>query len=147
MDTRRPVGTVLVFQSIWNFGGYILNECPAEGDVEKLRPAADRKQGKLHVPGGLNEGDLGFVTCKVGCAAMRRTGLSIKRRFYIFAARKEETVNAVENCSDGILTREGWYDDWYDACTFECGDVGIVEPHSMRPILEIRSCRYSDHST
>ena len=135
MDTRRPVGTVLVFQSIWNFGGYILNECPAEGDVEKLRPAADRKQGKLHVPGGLNEGDLGFVTCKVGFAAMRRTGLSIKRRFYIFAPCEEQRVYAGENRTDGIVAGKRRDDEWYQSCTFKCSDVSAVESHAMKFLI------------
>jgi hypothetical protein len=72
--------------------------------------------------------------------------LSIKRRFYIFAACKDDTVHAVEDCVDGIFVGERWYNYWYDACTFECGDVRVVEPHSMRAILEIRSCRDCDDS-
>lgn len=134
-------------ERVRDFGWNVLDERASQRDVQELWTAANRQNGKTPLSRRLYQGDLGFVPADVGSAALGTSGLSIKRRFYIFAARKEETVNAVENCSDGILAREGWYDDWYDACTFECGDVGIVEPHSMRPILEIRSCRYSDHST
>ena len=135
MDTRRSVGPVFVFQSIWNFGGYILNERPSEGDVEDLRTTADREEGQLHVARGLNEGDLGIVTCKVGFAAMRRTGLSIKRRFYIFAAGEKHPVYAGENGMDGIAAGKRRDDEWYQSCTFKCSDVGAVESHAMRFLI------------
>ena len=102
MDTRRSVGPVFMLESIWDFGGYILNQGSSKGDVEKLRTAADCKEWKLHLSRGLNERDLGFVACEVGFAAMRRTGLSIQRRLYIFAACEEQPVNAGEdraNCT------------------------------------------------
>jgi hypothetical protein len=131
MDTRRSVGPVFMLESIRDFGGYILNQGPSKGDVEKLRTAADCKEWKLHVSRGLNERDLGFVACEVGFAASRRTGLSIQRRLYIFAAGEEQPVNAGEDRANGTVAGKRWHDEWYQSCTFECSDVGAVEPDAM----------------
>ena len=135
MDTRRPVGTVFMIQSVWHFGGYILNQSAAECDVEELRAAADRKDGQIHVLGGPNESDLRFVTRDVRFAAVHGTGLSIQRRLYIFAACEKQSVDTGENLVDGIVAGKRWDDEWYQSCTFKCGDVCAVESHAMKFLI------------
>jgi hypothetical protein len=124
-----------MFQSVWHFGGYILDESSTEGDVEELGSAADRKEWQFHLLGGPNESDLGFITCAVWLAAVRRTGLSIQRRLYIFAAGEKKSVDAGENRADGIVAGQRWDDKWYQSCTFKCGDVGGVESHAMKVLV------------
>ena len=63
---------------------------------------------------------------------MRRSGLSIERRLYIFAAGEEQTIHARENGFNGIVTGKRRNDEWYQSCTFECSDVCAVESHTMK---------------
>jgi len=133
-------------ERVWNFGRDVLNQRAAQGDVQQLRSAADCEEGKAPNVCCLDQGDLRPVSLEIGNPALGAPGLSIERRLYIFAACKEETVDSIKYEVDGIFARERWYNYWYDACTFECGDVCVIEPYSVRPILKIRSCRYCDNS-
>jgi hypothetical protein len=123
--------TNLVGESIWNFGGYILNERSSECDIQQLRAPADCENRQSHFPGGLYERDLGVISRDVGFMAFRRSGLSIQRRFYIFAAGEQQSVYAGKNCVYGFITLERRDDNWYEPCTLECIHVRIVEPDAM----------------
>jgi hypothetical protein len=132
VNSRRAVGSVLVLESIWHFGGYILNEGAAERHVEKLRPAADRHERELHFPRGADQGNLGMIAGEVRFAAVRTSGLSVERRFYIFAACEKDAVDAGKNPGDCVIAGERRNDEWYEACTFKCFHVRAVESYAMR---------------
>ena len=124
-----------MLESIFDFGGYILNQCAPKRDIEELRPAAYREHRNLHVTSCLNQRDLGLVAGEVGFATTRRSGLSIKRRFYIFAAGEEKAVNAGKNRLYRFVSRKRRHDEWYQSCTFECGDVRAVQSHTMKLVV------------
>ena len=145
VDTRGTVCPVFMLESVWNFGGYILDQRSAERDVEQLGSPADCQQGKPQIARGLDESDLGSVASDVGFAAVRRPGLSIQKRLYIFAAGEQQSVHPGKNCVDCIVTRKRRNDEWYQSCTFKCGNVGTVESHTMKFLIAcIRGCRNGD---
>jgi hypothetical protein len=102
-----------MLESVWNFRGYILNESAAECHVQELGTTADCEQRQPHLARCLNESYLGFVAGEVGFTAMRRSGLSIQRRFYIFAAGEKQPVHAGQNRIYGIVGGERRNDEWY----------------------------------
>ena len=94
VNACRPVFPRIVAKSIWNFRGYILNQGSSEGHVQQLWTTADRQDRKAHFARCLHECDLGAISGEVGFTAFWRSGLSIKRRLYIFAAGEKQSVHA-----------------------------------------------------
>ena len=131
VDPGCAILTNFVRKSIWNFGGYILNERSSECDIQQLRASADCENRKSHFLRSLYERDLGVISRDVGFVAIRRSGLSIQRRLYIFAAGEQQSVHAGKNRVNAFITRQRRDNDWYEACTLECIHVRIVEPDAM----------------
>jgi hypothetical protein len=63
--------------------------------------------------------------------------LSIERRLYIFAACEQYAVDPVEYRVDCLLSSKRRHNDWYEACTFKCSDVCVVESYPMWTVLKI----------
>ena len=73
-----------------------------------------------------------MIAREVRFAAVRTSGLSVKRRFYIFAACEKNAVYPGENSGDCVIAGERRYDKWYEACTFKRFHVRAVESYTMR---------------
>ena len=131
VNARCPILAGLMPESVWNFGGYILNQSSSEGDVQQLRSATDGKNRETHLASSFHECDLRMISRNVGFTAFRRSGLSIERRLYIFAAGEKQSVHAGKNYVYGFVTRQRRDDNWYEPCTLECIDIRIVEPDAM----------------
>jgi hypothetical protein len=132
MHAGRSIGPSLMLESIWNFRGYILNESSAQGDVEQLWAAADCHQRNFHLLRGAHQRNLGVVAREVRFAARGTSGLSIKRRLYIFAAGEQDPVDARENFRDCVSAGKRGNYKWYEPCTFQRGDVSGVQSYAMR---------------
>ena len=122
-----------MLERAWNLDGYVLVKSSAERDVEDLRTPADGQYGLPKLACRSNQSDLRSVPPDVGWLALCNPGLSVERRFYIFAPGQEQSVDPGKYRKGGSVSGERWDDDWYKPCILEGRDVGAVEPDTMRP--------------
>jgi hypothetical protein len=73
-----------------------------------------------------------MIASEVRFTAVRTSGLSVKRRFYIFAAGEKDAVHPGQDFGDCVSAGERRNDEWYEPCTFKSFHVGAVESYAMR---------------
>jgi hypothetical protein len=132
VNSRRTILFRIVIQRSRYLAGDVLEESSAERDIENLGAPAygeNRSAGFLR---RLDESDLRAVPLDVRWTASVSSGLSIQRWLYIFAASEKQSIHARQDCVGGFIACERRYDEWYEACTLQCRDVRVVQPHAMR---------------
>src|SRR3954469_11001239 len=106
----------------------VLNQCPAEGDVQNLDAATNRQNRSSSSARLLDQCGFGRIACGVHCTYFLVTLLTIACRIHILAAGQYETRYRLQNRHGCVSARKWGNDEWYEACSFKGRHVSGGKP-------------------